>query len=126
MIENIPGSGNYLEDMEDQRLMKSHNQEQEKEMDRALFVGDIVITIVKDLLGNKGGTKGVVYEEYDIGNGPGASVIFENGEYDGFSHSEQTEMLLKVGHSEECENYGFKGVIKLSNDFNLGFFNRAF
>lgn len=124
MIPNIPGSGNYLEDMEDQRLRDE--QKQEKKMERKLFVGDIVISIVNDLLGNDGGTKGIVYEEYDIGRGPGASIIFQNGSYDGFSPEEQEKMVLRVGHSEECEDYAFKNVIKLSRDFDAGYFKPAF
>lgn len=95
-------------------------------MSRNLFVGDIVITKVDDLLGNKGGTKGVVYEKYDLGKGPGASIIFENGEYDGFSVDEQEKMVMKIGHDDYCAGYIFDNVMTLSRDFRDGVFNSAF
>lgn len=120
-----PGSGNYLEDMEDQRL-RAKQKDKEEFMGRSLFVGDVVISTVKELLGNPGGTKGVVYEEYDIGYGPGVSIIFTNGSYDGFSPEDQEKMVMRIGHCSECEDYAFKNVSVLSKDFELGFFKPAF
>ena len=90
-------------------------------MDRILFVGDMVI-LDEPLLGNTIYAKGVVYEEYDLGKGPGASIIFENGNYDGFSPEEQDHMVQKVGHCAECENYVFTNVMHLSKDFDRGYF----
>ena len=49
-------------------------------------------TIVKlklECLGNNPETTGVVFEEYDLGEPGGSQVIFENGEYCGFSPDEQ-------------------------------------
>lgn len=121
-MKNIPGSGNFLEDMEDQRLSEESNNSKE----RTLFVGDIVITIVKNLLGNKGGARGVVYEEYDIGDGPGASIIFENGEYDGFSPADQERMIMKIGFHRWTADYKFKNVGELADDFRSGYWESAF
>lgn len=95
-------------------------------MERKLFVGDVVKIKTKCLLlGNADGTLGVVYEEYDLGTGPGASVIFPNGEYDGFSIDEQDLMIDKVGHDGDCADYIFDNVIALSRDFRNGFFSKA-
>ena len=94
-------------------------------MDRKLFIGDTVV-LLREVLGNDAGTKGVVYEEYDLGDGPGASVIFENGNYDGFSVDDQKNFLHHVGHYNPCENYQFTNVMQLSRDFDAGFFNDAF
>lgn len=96
-------------------------------MERKLSVGDVVkITTKLSLLGNDPGALGVVYEEYDLGYGPGASVIFPNGEYDGFSPEEQRAMLERVGHCKEVAGYQFDNVMRLSHDFQRGFFAPAF
>lgn len=120
---NIPGSGNHLEDMYDQRLM---DEQKERGMERTLFVGDIVIAKVRGLMGNPGGAKGVVYEEYDIGDGPGVSIIFENGQYDGFSPKDQERMVLKVGFHKWTSDYKFNNVIELGQDFDEGYWESAF
>ena len=82
-------------------------------------------TIVKlkiPCLGNPVGTSGVCYEEYDLGEPGAGSVIFENGRYDGFSPEEQENFLDFVGTSTEISNYQFTNVMKLSEDFESGFF----
>ena len=89
---------------------------------RKMFVGDIVILKVP-MLGNPAGAHGVVYEEYDLGSGPGASVIFSNGEYDGFSVDEQDRFLTKVHHSEILAEYQFTNVMTLSSHFEAGVFD---
>lgn len=72
-----------------------------------------------DCLGNKAGTTGVVFYDY----GTGVQVIFPNGDYDGFSNKEIKTFLKKCGHSERHENYKFNSVIKVSYDFNNGWWN---
>ena len=94
-------------------------------MERKLFVGDIVRLTTQYLLGNPIGTKGVVYEEYDLGWGPGASIIFENGQYDGFGFDEQF-MVEKIGHEAVLGYYKFKNVMQLDRDFDNGLFNDVF
>jgi len=87
-----------------------------------LRVGDVV-TLNTDMLGCTPGTRGVVYETYpdfDIPGKTGASIIFENGEYDGFSIRDQDLFL-----NEESvryipfylRDYKFTNVMKLSQDF---------
>ena len=96
-----------------------------------LIVGDVV-TLRTEVLGCKPGTRGVVYETYpdfDIPGKKGASIIFENGEYDGFSVRDQ-EMHLK----EEpimyipfyIRDYKFTNVMKLSQDFRNDFWGEIF
>ena len=61
-----------------------------------LKVGDVV-TLALELLGCKPGTRGVVYDVYQDFDDPskqGASIIFENGNYDGFSAEEQIIFLF--------------------------------
>ena len=87
-------------------------------------IGTVVQTIPAGMLGNNSGTLGVVYEEYNIGDGPGVSIIFENGEYDGFSPDEQKRFLKEVGFSYECADYQFKNVMTVSQDFESGFFDK--
>jgi len=85
-------------------------------------------TIVKNklgILGNPIGTRGVVYETYDLGGGPGASVIFANGNYDGFSPVEQDKYLEEAGFSQVLSDYRFMNVARLSNDFDEGKFDPA-
>lgn len=84
-----------------------------------------IVELLRPMLGNKAGVKGVVYENYNIGHGPGISVIFVNGEYDGFSVDER-KFLKKVGFNKKLSYYIFTNVMKLSNDFRDGFFNDAF
>ena len=86
-------------------------------------VGSIA-TLLVPCLGNKIGTRGVCYELYTLGNYSGASFIFENGNYDGFSVEEQKEFLLK--DKDTTFSYNFKSVMQLSQDFDRGLFNPLF
>jgi len=89
-----------------------------------MFVGTIVKSAV-EVLGNPVGASGVVYEEYNLGEGPAVSVIFENGNYDGFSPKEQDRFLVEVGFSNHASFYQFTNVMKLSEDFRNGIFSQA-
>lgn len=92
-----------------------------------MIVGTIVELLVA-CLGNPAGTKGVVYEQYNLGDGPAVSVIFKNGDYDGFSPDEQKSFLKEVGitHDPDVANYKFKNVMILSRDFSAGKFKSVF
>lgn len=74
-----------------------------------------------DCMANDKGTIGVCYETYNLGDGNGASIIFPNGEYDGFSEEEQTYFLEIIENT--TFRYEFTNVMKLSADFNKGVFN---
>lgn len=94
-------------------------------MDHILEVGDVV-TLKVACLGNEPGTKGVVYEIYNLGYGDSASIIFENGEYDGFGPDEQDDIFDFVGHCDGLQHYVFTNVFKLGMDFEEGIFTQAF
>ena len=86
-------------------------------------------TIVKlkiSVLDNPTGTQGLVYERYKIGKYNGVSVIFPNGNYDGFSEAEQRIFLEKIGFNGRASDYKFTNVMRLSQDFNNGKFDHFF
>lgn len=80
-----------------------------------------IVKLKVPCLGNPAGSIGVCYEEYDNG---GRSFIFQNGNYDGFSGDEQVSFLHEIGFSPEISLYQFKNVIKLSDDYRRGIFER--
>lgn len=91
-----------------------------------LQVGDVV-TNTLPLLGCNPGTRGVVYEVYQDFDDPdkqGASIIFENGNYDGFSAEEQ-DLMLNEEHVflYQKKPYNFQNVMKLSEDFRNGYWD---
>ena len=97
-----------------------------------LDIGDIVILRV-EILGNTPGTRGVVYDlydDFDILDAKGVSIIFENGMYDGFSVDDQFLFLDKeqtiTPVSNKIRDYKFKHVIKVSHDFENGFWDEIF
>jgi hypothetical protein len=77
-------------------------------------------------LDNLVGTIGVCYEEYNIGEEGAGSVIFANGEHDGFSPDEQKSYLEYLGTAPDVESYKFTDVRKLYDDFRNGIFNSVF
>jgi hypothetical protein len=90
-----------------------------------------IVTLKTPCLGNPTGTKGICYEKYVLGCEKidpytseiicGVSIIFENGNYDGFNDKEQEELLSIVKHTDF--NYTFTNVMKLSQDFDNGIFS---
>ena len=89
-----------------------------------MLVGTIV-KLKRECLYNPPNSKGICYEVYDRGKGggEGASIIFENGESDGFSPEEQKEILVPIGISEDLMNYKFQNISKVNEDFSKGVFN---
>lgn len=81
-----------------------------------------LVSLKVSCLGNSVGSIGVVYENYNRG----ASVIFKNGAYDGFSEEEQKMFLEEIGFCEEVSYYNFVSVVRLSEDFRKGFFDPVF
>lgn len=89
-------------------------------------VGQIYILKNVTCLDNPPGTKCVCYEVYRLGNRGGASFIFENGKYDGFSEDEIAEFLELIGFCKEVAGYQFSNVMQLRIDCNNGVFSAAF
>jgi hypothetical protein len=69
------------------------------------------------------GTVGVCYETYEISGVKGVSIIFRNGEYDGFSVADQAYFLEKIVDTNFT--YEFKSVIHVTADFNKGIFDKV-
>ena len=80
------------------------------------------------------GMKGVVYERYDRtgfddndDDNTGVSIIFESGDYDGFSRFDLDH--LNIGHTGILDHrlryYRFENVGVLTEDFRRGMFNHA-
>ena len=88
--------------------------------------------LTRECLGNPAGTVGVCYDVYILDEGtdlctpPGASFMFPNGEYDGFS-DEDAKIFFDAweGFCPQLQSYQFKNVIQLSRDFNAGLFQKA-
>ena len=91
-----------------------------------MFVGTVV-ALNQNTLGNPKDAVGVVYDEYYLSDkaGKGVSVIFPNGNYDGFSVEEQISFLREVGYCPGLADYQFTNVIKLSQDFRNGVFQNV-
>jgi hypothetical protein len=87
-------------------------------------LGDVV-RLKRPCMNAAAGTIGYVYEQYTIGSDhPGISVIFANGDYDGFSLEEQ-ETLLEYLYSSNFI-YLFCNVIQVRRDYHEGVFNEHF
>jgi hypothetical protein len=85
--------------------------------------------LTRPCLGNPVGAIGVcydVYEETELCT-PGASYIFPNGEYDGFSMEDEKMFFDDAweGFCTAVQTYQFSNVRKLSIDFNAGVFRKA-
>jgi len=88
-------------------------------------VGDLV-TVLRPVLDNPAGSLAVVYEIYNIGKGPSPSLIFQNGQYDGFSARDRELFgVMKVGHDATVAGYHFKNVLQLDADFRAGVFEHV-
>lgn len=95
-----------------------------------LIIGDVV-TLAIPMLGHNPGARGVVYEVYedfDIPGRQGASIIFENGNYDGFSAEEQEIFLNEenVFPYQKKKFYKFENVLKLMQDYRNGYWDEIF
>jgi hypothetical protein len=91
-----------------------------------------IVRLKVDCLGNKHGAVGMVY--YDYGNG--SQVIFQNGNYNGFSETrrmkqvkpptEKEYFLEEIGFEPSLANYQFKSVLQVEEDFRKGVFDIVF
>ncbi len=79
------------------------------------------VRLLRAMLGERVGSIGFVYEEYNIGGHRGVSIIFSAGGYDGFSEDEQKNFLEYVEEDSRYSNYEFKNVMQLSRDYDNGY-----
>lgn len=96
-----------------------------KTMHTAYPVG-MMCTVGKPCLGNPAGCVAVVYESYKLGDHHGVSLLFPNGNYDGFSERclEALDVTPFRFNRSLC-NYEFVSVGKLADDFQRGLFANA-
>lgn len=89
----------------------------------ATRVGDRV-RVRHPCLGNPANTIAVCYEVYDRGDGtPGISLLFPNGEHDGFSpHDAEVFIVARIDHLPALASYQFTNVVRLAEDFRAGVF----
>lgn len=92
----------------------------------AFRVGDLV-KVARPCLGNPADAIAVVYEVYARGGtSEGRSLIFPNGNYDGFSDRDcRLFGLERVGHRPDFASYVFVNVSKLWLDWRAGRFDMA-
>lgn len=91
-----------------------------------MTVGTIV-SLKHALLHNPVGALGVCYETYRLNGRMGFAIIFQNGEYDGFSDREAQELLEERGFSDEISRtFSFTNVLKLVQDYRRGYFDLVF
>lgn len=69
------------------------------------------------------GIIGVCYERYKIGDDAGASFIFSNRSYDGFSKKDQELMLQEIGFAPSMQDYKFENVYQVQKDYINGKFD---
>lgn len=87
----------------------------------------VIVEAKVGFLGVGVGVRGIVYETYKDFDKPeayGWSIIFENGDYDGFSLRERKEMgMIKViGVHPPSQDYEFRNVTELSKDWKENIF----
>lgn len=91
-----------------------------------LNVGDIVV-LKRAVLDCESGTLGFVfntYLDYDDSSKKAAQIVFENGDYDGFSYREQQLFLHPQKYPSNID-YKFSNVMILARDCQKGLFNEA-
>lgn len=93
-------------------------------------VGTKVEVVVDGLMGVSKGMVGYVFEVYtdfEDGTKQGIQVIFENGEYHGFSHSEQKTMLNRVKYVPLYGIYRYSSweehISKVTKDYERGYWD---
>ena len=95
-------------------------------MHKAYPIG-MVVTAARSVITAPAGMLGVVYEHYRFGSHYGVSILFANGDYDGFSEAcANTFDLVPVRQEIELANYRFKHLGALISDYKRGYFKKAF
>ena len=87
------------------------------------MIGYTVI-LKRGMLGNEAGALGYVFNQYEDFDDPsklGVQVIFQNGNYDGFSTKEQDSYLTILGQNRAYSEYEFKNVMQVSKDYLDGY-----
>lgn len=91
------------------------------------MVGE-VYKLKKPIMGNDIGIIGIVYHNINFNNNNNVikMIIFENGEYCGFSSDEVNEYLDLVNYDVFYSSYNFINSFILSKDFDNGYWSMGF
>lgn len=84
------------------------------------------VKLKKAMLGNEVGAIGYVFNEYqdfDNETKSGVQVIFQNGEYDGFSVEEQGLYLEMIHPILDYAEYEFNNIMQTLRDFNAKYWD---
>ena len=73
------------------------------------------------------GEAGLVIEDYSIGGEGGRTIIFESGNYDGFSEKDLMLFVLAEGSIDRgCSSYIYTNAMRLSQDYQKGLFDFSY
>lgn len=84
------------------------------------------VTLKTPMLGNPVGTIGFVFNEYPDFDGSditGKQIIFENGNFDGFSAIEQELYLMMGDVISDYSMFIFKHVMQVNQEYRDGFWD---
>ena len=97
-----------------------------KKMHSAYPVGMLCV-VEKPCLHNRPNALALIVEHYKLGEHHGVTALFENGNYDGFSHEcAEIFSLTPVKFLKKYANYEFTTAVRLSNEYQSGLFKNAF
>ncbi len=80
------------------------------------------VKLLREMLGEKNGSTGFVVDTYEDLGPNGSMIIFERGNWDGFSETEQVYLSIGVV-DERYEDYKFENVTKLWKDYRNGYWD---
>lgn len=94
---------------------------------RQVYPVGMIVVVGAPCLRNPAQSRAVVYEHYRLGDHVGISLIFPNGEYDGFSERDlELADVYPTGIVDpQVSRYQFSNVLQLQRDFQAGVFARA-
>lgn len=78
----------------------------------------------REMLGLPMGALGYAFSQYPDFDDPlelGVQIIFQNGQYDGFSVEEQMMYLDDLGVDDRYTDYNFRNVMDVTRDFQKGY-----
>ena len=93
--------------------------------ERQLRIGAIV-TVGRPCMGNPAGARALAVDEYDSGDGPAWFLLFPNGDHDGFPLRDLIAFnVQRVGFDASLAGYRFSSVMRLTEDWRSGVFDRV-
>jgi hypothetical protein len=88
-------------------------------------VGD-VLRVARATAVNPANARAVIVELYELYGRPGWSLLFEDGQHDGFSPRDcEVCGVAKIGHEASVADYQFKSAVRLLADWRDGLFAKV-